>query len=180
MTACDYCGQKIATGVVYCPGCGTQLVELAPAPESGERQKSKASAVILALIFGPLGLLYLGMEGMMVILFVLGISVFLFPIILLPLHNNGLGLLFTLLVRVACVWWALNIIDHRNNESISDPDAETLLNQATKLENVDFDQAIAKYEEVIEKYPSTSASKVAKTCVNTLKLNKSRNTQQGQ
>ena len=121
MTACDYCGQKIATGVVYCPGCGTQLVELATAPESEERQKSKALAVILALIFGPLGLLSIWeWRESMVILFVLGISVFLFPIILLPLHNNGLGLLFTLLVRVACVWWALNVIDHRNNESISE------------------------------------------------------------
>jgi hypothetical protein len=141
-------------------------------PETGERKKSKTVAAILAIIFGPLGLLYLGMEGLVVVLVLIGISIFMFPVIILILHNKGLYLLYALLVRAGCVWWALNVIDRRNNENQSEPDAETLLNEATKLENVDFDRAIVKYEEVIEKYPNTPASKIAATCLNTLKSNK--------
>lgn len=66
----------------------------------------------------------------------------------------------------------MTVVDRRN-EIPEAPDARALLDEAVKLENVDFAQAIAKYEEIIAKYPDSSASAAAKSCLQTLRSHKS-------
>ncbi len=139
------------------------------APPAEPRKKSKAVAVILALIFGPLGLLYLGMEGLVAVLFVFGIGLFILPFLIGGIHHvGGLGWLVSAVARLACAWWAMNAVDSRNARPDA-PDVGGLLDEAARLENVDFAQAIAKYEELIEKYPESTASGVARNCLRTLR-----------
>lgn len=48
-------------------------------------------------------------------------------------------------------------------------DAASLLDEAARLESVDFHKAISAYEEVIHQYPDTRASKEAASAVEVLK-----------
>jgi len=111
----------------------------------------------------------------MVFLFVIGIAIFTLPFLLTALHGTGFGLLITLVVRALCASWAIQTLNRRNSEEMDEPEAAILLDEGVKLENVDFDQAIAKYEELIEKFPNSAESKTARTCVETLKANLKRN-----
>jgi hypothetical protein len=142
-------------------------------PESRAPKKSKAVAVILAAIFGPLGLLYLGMEGLMVVILVIGIGFFALPLVMGAAHQvNGFGLLISLLGRALSVWWAVKTVARQNLDSgASDASAEAdaLLDQAVKLEGVDMAQAVTKYEELIANYPGSSASRSARNCLNTIR-----------
>ena len=72
-----------------------------------KKKKSKFVAVVLAAIFGPLGMLYLGVEGLGVILFVVGISFFLAPFFFASMKFPALRLAIFLLVRIACIIWAI-------------------------------------------------------------------------
>jgi hypothetical protein len=100
---------------------------------------------------------------------VLGAAFFAAPFILGAVaHIGGFGLLISLLGRVASAWWALSVVDRRNTAP-EVAEARVLLDEAAKLENVDLAHAVAKYEEVIEKYPTSSACALAKTCVQTIK-----------
>lgn len=172
MRICDYCGRHNPDTATHCSGCGTALVPEA-APEPRVRRKSKAVAVILAAIFGPLGLLYLGMEGLMAVFFVVGIIFFALPLITNAAHFvNGFGLLISLLGRALCVWWAVKTVARQNSGSgaaDANDEAGALLDQAVKLEGVDMAQAITKYEELIAKYPGSSASTSARNCLNTIR-----------
>jgi hypothetical protein len=165
MNKCEYCGRENEAEALYCSGCGTPLVseELLP-----PRKKSKIAAGILAFIFGPLGLLYLGGEGFMVIIFLLGLGIFVAPILYYVLIATKIGLLFNLLARVVCVMWAVNAVERRNANPDDPPDTLTLLNEAAQLENTDIAQAIAKYEEVISMYPESRASAEAARNIQTL------------
>ena len=106
----------------------------------------------------------------MVVLFIIGVSLFTLPLFL-AWHNVGLNLLINLLVRIACLWWALETLEERNPSNPDDTAAELLLDEAVKLESTDMSQAITKYEEVVEKHPNSPASTAAKACLRTLKLN---------
>ena len=167
---CDYCGGHNPDTATHCSGCGTALVP-EPAPESQALKKSKGVAVILAAIFGPLGLLYLGGEGLMVVLLVMGIGFFAFPLIMgAPHHVNGFGLLISLLGRALSVLWAVKAVARRNLDSgASDAEADALLDQAVELESVDMAQAVSKYKELISKYPASSASTSARNCLDTIR-----------
>jgi hypothetical protein len=173
MNKCGYCGHENTAEAVHCSDCGTLLVEEQTTSESECPKKSKTVAVILALIFGPIGLLYLGLEGLMVVIFVVGIAFFALPLLVSATNQfHGVGLLISLLGRAASAWWALTVVERRNSDPDA-PDAGVLLDEAAKLENVDFAQAIAKYEELIAKYPDSSASAMAKSCLQTIRPHKS-------
>ena len=173
MNKCAYCGNDNPAEAVNCSSCGSLLVVEQTSAETERRKKSKATAVILALIFGPLGLLYLGGEGLMAVIFFVGIGFFALPLLLAAVHEiHGFGLLFGLVGRVVCVWWALKVLERRD----ADPDAldaDTLLNEAAKLENIDVTQAIASYEVIIKMFPDTSASAEARRNSQTLRSHKS-------
>jgi membrane protein implicated in regulation of membrane protease activity len=168
MAKCDYCGQEQAAEEGHCSGCGKSFVAEHESPLS---KKSKAIAVILAAIFGPLGLLYLGTEGAIALLLAVGITIFVLPVLLPAIHMTGLGLLISLLARVACVWWALAVIDRDKIGNDNESNAQALLDEAVKLESIDFGHAVAKYEEVIRNYPESRASTAAKNCIDTLRAN---------
>ena len=166
MQVCDYCGGKNTDEAANCSGCGNPLRELAA---SQNPKKSKGLAVFLALIFGPLGLLYVGGEGLMIVIFIAGLSFLLIPVLTAAAHfMNGFGLLFSLVGRLAAAWWASVAID-RQNADPDVPDAQDLLVEAAKLENQDFALAIAKYEEIIARFPKTTAATSARNCLQTLR-----------
>lgn len=216
---CNHCGRDNADAASHCSGCGTALVPEAQPESRAPKRKSKPVAVILALFFGPLGLLYLGMEGVtaviavavilvlifgpvglwflgveevMAVIFVAGVGYFAPPLFLIKAsfyyHPNGIGGLVSLLARALCVWWALKVVTRQNSaSSVSDQNSESgvsdtaagaadalleadaLLKQAVKLEDVDMAQAISKYEELIAKYPGCRASTSARICLATIK-----------
>ena len=140
-------------------------------PESRALKKSRVVAVILAAIFGPLGLLYLGGEGVLAVILVMGIGFFALPLVMGATHNiNGFGLLVSLLGRALSIWWAVKTLARQSLDSgASDAEADALLDQAVKLGGVDMVQAVAKYEHLIAKYPDSSASASARNCLNTIK-----------
>lgn len=170
MGKCGYCGKDNHDSSHSCVKCGTQLIEADAA--TGKPEKSKTAAVVLALIFGPLGLLYLGMEGMVVILLVMGVGLFALPLLLPMIHGTDFGLLISLLVRVACAAWAIKVVNRRNNEVKDTSGAEDLLDEATRLESIDLVAAQAKYQEVVEKYPDSKSAKLARSCLETLRVTK--------
>ena len=169
MHVCDYCGRENSDAAANCSGCGNQIFEAPDSAEPKQKTKSKAVAVTLALIFGPIGLLYLGGEGLLAVLLVVGLSFFLVPLVMAASHQmNGLNLLISLLGRAISAWWAISVVDRRNADP-EEEDAHALLDEAVKLENIDFGQAIAKYEEVIARFPNTTAAAAAKDCVQSLR-----------
>lgn len=71
-------------------------------------------------------------------------------------------------VSVAAAWACILIVE-RDDESNPQRAAGRLLDEAARLENVDFRKAIAAYEEVKRHYPDTRASKQAASAIETLK-----------
>ena len=66
---CEWCGQENTERLPSCAGCGTRLVsEPAPAPAEKRKGKDLMTAVCLALIAGPLGLIYINAWGTMLVL----------------------------------------------------------------------------------------------------------------
>lgn len=167
MAKCDYCGQENAVDASHCTGCGKVLeVELPKAPV----KKSKTIAVVLAILLGPLGLLYLGGEGLVAVLFVAGVSLFVLPILTGVPELRHFSLLIALLARVACVSYALKACQEPRDAEW-EAEAEALLDEAIQLENVDMALTLTKYEEVISHFPNSKASQAATICIKTLKRN---------
>lgn len=65
-------------------------------------EKSTGVAIVLALLFGPLGLLYASVKGGIIMFFVTGIAM---------LFTLGIGLLIT---WPACVIWAAVAVNNQN------------------------------------------------------------------
>jgi hypothetical protein len=172
MIICGHCGRENVDEAINCFNCGTVLNTPETVNESEPTKKSKAVAVTLALIFGPLGLLYLGIEGFMVVLAVVGLGFFLLPLIAIAVHGTGIGLLISLLARVAAAWWAIKAVDRRNNFDSDGSEANDLLDEATKLESVDLALAIAKYEELVSLHPGTRPAIIAANCLKTLRASR--------
>jgi len=142
---------------------------LATGPDAPPMPKSKVIAVLLALYFGPLGLLYLVVKGRMIILLLIGLGILFFPLLFVWAHMSGIGWLIALVARVACVSFVLGYMNRPAGAQDVAGQAEILLDEAVKLENIDFGQAIAKYEEVITKFPNSRASKAANSCLKTIR-----------
>lgn len=114
MTHCSHCGTQFDNTYRYCKNCGSALtgtlvqrsyartaprpfsnaVSVVPVAYAVSRRKSVGGALLLAGVFGPLGMLYSTVLGALVMLFV---SIFLGSL------TRGLSVLFTLPV---CVIWA--------------------------------------------------------------------------
>ncbi len=159
--SCSYCGRANPDRLSTCTGCGTPLVSEPPPPASTEpARKSKAVAVFLSLIVGPLGLIYVGGWWQAFVMIVVGVPFFL-------THKGGLW--FTIGGRLVAAAWAYSVIVEQDDAPNPERDTRRLLDKAARLENVDFHKAIAAYEEVMRQYPGTRASKQAANAIETLK-----------
>jgi len=152
---CNWCGMQNAQRLPNCAGCGTQLVaeaEPAPALDAVPKPKSKALAICLTLIFGPLGLIYVQAWSTMVLLIAIALpSIF--------THKGGLWITFG--GRILCAVIAYCLIEENGAEPNATRDATRLLNAAARLENENREKAILAYQEIIRLYPNTRASKEA-------------------
>ena len=166
MGKCRYCGRDMADDQAHCSDCGT------PTPETeasaAKPKKSKPWAIGFALVFGPLGLLYLGFEGFFVIAFVFGLTLFLLPLLIVL----KAGIWVNIFARIGCAAYAAQAVDERNGTKSIQAEANEYLNEAAELENNDMDAAIAKYEEVIRRFPDTSAGKEAERNIETIQKNR--------
>ncbi len=159
--SCSYCGRATPNRLSVCVECGTPLVSEPPPPTSTQpAKKSKVVAVCLSLVFGPLGLIYVGAWWPAFVLLVIGV-----PFILT--HKGGLWLTIGGRI-VAAVWAYCLVLEHDESPNVN-RDASRLLDKAARLESVDFSKAIAAYEEVVRLYPDTRASKQAANSIETLK-----------
>ena len=162
-TICDWCGKENAQRLANCTSCGTRLVaEAEPAPEAEDspKPKSRLLAVCLSLFFGPLGLIYVNAWG----------TAFLMLAIALPLlftHAGGLWVTFGF--RILCAFLAFSLVKENAVEPDSTRDSERLLVAAARLENVNREEAILAYEDIIRLYPNTRASNEAARNIETLK-----------
>jgi hypothetical protein len=82
-------------------------------------------------------------------------------------HTGGLWL--TIGGRLVAAAWAYSLVVEHDDAPNPQRDAGRLLDEAARLENVDFRNAIATYEEVMRQYPDTRASKQAASAIKTLK-----------
>jgi hypothetical protein len=131
-----------------------------PSASTEPAQKSKALAVLLSLIYGPLGLIYVGGWWQAFVMIMVGV-----PFILT--HKGGLW--FTIGGRIIAAAWAYNLAVEQDDAPNAQRDAGRLLDEAAHLERVDFHKAMAAYEEVMRQYPGTRASKQAASAIETLK-----------
>ena len=71
--------------------------------------------------------------------------------------------------RIFCSVWAYNAVVEQ--ETVLNPrrDSARLLDEAARLESVNFSEAITAYEKIIELYPNTRAGKQAERNIETLK-----------
>jgi hypothetical protein len=136
------------------------LVSAEHLPGYAPKGKSKTLAVLLALVFGPLGLIYVGAWRPALKLIAAGM-----PFVLLD--KGGLWLTFG--SRIIGAAWAYHKVIEQDTAPNIDRDSIRLLDEAARLENFDRAQAIAVYEEIIQQYPETSASKEAARNIETLK-----------
>jgi len=159
--SCNYCGRANTVKLPTCAGCGTSLVSALPAPANTvPARKSKTVAILLSLIFGPLGLIYVRGWGQAFVMIAIG-----FPFILT--HKGGLWLAIG--SRLLSAAWAYSLVVEQDEAPNPARDAGRLLEEAARLENVDFHKAISAYEEIILQYPNSNASKQAASAIETLK-----------
>src|SRR5690348_3325859 len=133
--SCSYCGRPNPDKLSACGECGTLLVTAPPEVAAANRssRKSKATAVCLALIFGPLGLIYAGGWWQAFVMIMAAL-----PFIIT--HKAGLWLVVG--GRLVAAAWAYDLVAARDTHN-PERDAENLLNEATRLENIDFTKAIS-------------------------------------
>jgi hypothetical protein len=148
--SCPYCGRANPDRLAHCRECGTRLApeETAPAESSltEPRRKNKVLAICLALILGPLGLLYVSAAG----------CVFMVLVYLPFLLTGKGGLWFVITGRFVCAILAAAAADRHNARPSAA--AQRLLDEAARLEGSDPGQAIARYEEITREFPNTPAS----------------------
>src|SRR5437773_10980176 len=147
--SCDYCGRENPDRFPNCTGCGTPLISAPPAIESEPKRKSKVLAVFLAVLFGPLGLLYVGAWWPAFVMIGIGV-----PFIL---TQTG-GVWLSVVGRIICAVWAYCAVVEEDQDP-NQRESAGLLAEAARLESTDRSQAIAAYEEIIRLYPDTPASR---------------------
>lgn len=149
---CSWCGRENYEKLKACAGCGTQLVAAPPRVEAlPAKAKSKPVAIVLALLFGPLGLLYASPAG--------AVTIFLIALPFVVTRAGGLWL--SLAARIASAGWAFYSLSVPDPESDPSADSIRLLEEAARLESVDRDKAIAAYSNVVDLFPDTAAGKEA-------------------
>jgi hypothetical protein len=157
--SCEYCGRENPERLLGCGGCGTPFDVPQPQSDLGPNRKSPGLAVALTLLFGPIGLVYVGAWQAGAVIF----------LIALPFKMAHAGVWVTIGVRIVSVFWALSELKKQDEAPNVRRDSARLLDKAAQLENVDFSKAILAYEEIIQLYPDTSASKEAARSIRTLK-----------
>jgi hypothetical protein len=130
-----------------------------PPAEPELKGKSKLLAIGLALIFGPLGLLYIKAWENAVVMILIGA-----PFVLT--RPGGMGL--TIGSRILSAAWAYCLLIEQDEAPNFSRDSSRLLNEAARLESVDRAKAVAVYEEIVRLYPDTVASKEAARSIQTL------------
>jgi hypothetical protein len=158
---CEWCGQANTARLPQCAGCGTQLVSEPPSQQQPATRKGKdrLKAVCLALIFGPLGLIYINAWGPIVILVIIRGYFF---------ATHTAGIWSAIGVRVVSGAFAYGLFDRQLVAKDSDSEAAALLDRAARMESVDREKAIAAYREVVRLYPNTNASSEATRNIHTL------------
>src|SRR5690242_4653746 len=146
--SCSYCGRQNPDRLPTCPGCGTPLVSEPYSPQTEPKTKSRVLAVCLALVFGPLGLFYVGAWQAAFIMMFIGA-----PFVLT--HTGGLWL--TIGSRILCATWAYCAAIEQARTPNTRRDSKRLLEEAARLENVDRSKAVAVCEQIIRLYPDTPA-----------------------
>jgi hypothetical protein len=149
-SSCSYCGLENKEGLRSCPGCGTPLAK--EQPSADHLPKSKLLAVLLALALGSPGLLYLSFGNF------LGMCLILSPLMLIAMALKA-TLWMAIAGRIACAIRAFYAIEAGNRAPSAE--AQELLQEAARLENVDRAQALAKYAEIVSLFPDTTASREA-------------------
>lgn len=152
---CDYCGRKNPDQLAYCSECGTRLL-LEPEPPP---PKSKVLAIGLTLVFGPIGLLYVGAWIPAFVLF-LATGPFLLA------HKGGLWLF--ILVRILSAAWSYHELVEQDKRRNLRWDPKRLLDAAARLESKDRTRAVAAYQKITQLYPDTPASAEAARSIQTL------------
>ena len=113
LTSCSECGHQVSDRAAACPHCGAPMHALASGPPARNREiviierKSVGLAVILTVIFGPLGMLYSTVSGglvMMAVSFVVALLTY------------GLGLLITWPI---CIIWGANAASLHNKRLVN-------------------------------------------------------------
>ena len=117
LISCDECSSEISDKAANCPNCGNPITEsermnvvvtdnsATTALLAVSQKKSMGVALILTILFGPLGLLYATVPGGLVLLlltFVIGIA------------TLGVGFLFGWIVSI--IWAVIAVNSH--NEKI--------------------------------------------------------------
>ena len=162
--SCDYCGRENPERLLACSGCGSPLSEEPPPATTGPKGKSMPIAITLALVFGPLGLLYSNTSAA-IVLIVLAVG----KMILLRDTGTTGALISFFAFRVVCVALAIHSISRFNAQSDPASDTEALLDQAARLESIDRAQAILAYEEIVKRFPKTAAGREAERNIQVLK-----------
>jgi len=158
--SCDYCGRENPDRLLACTGCGTPLVSAPPPTQTEPQGKSKTVAVCLALIFGPLGLLYVKAWS----------PAFVMILITVPFTITRTGGLWLAIVsRIVCCIWAYHSVVQQTEASSAFRDSGRLLDEAARMESVDRSRAVVAYEEIVQLYPGTAAAKEAARNIQTLK-----------
>jgi hypothetical protein len=157
--SCGYCGRENSERLLGCSGCGTPFEVPQPLNDSEPKRKSKALAIALALILGPWGLVYVGAWRTALVIF----------LIALPFRMAHAGVLLMIAIRIISVIWVLLELWEQDETPNARRDSARLLDEAARLESVDFSKAITAYEEIICLYPNTAASKEASSALLTLK-----------
>jgi ribosomal protein L37E len=157
-TKCGYCGRENLEHLSACAGCGYALTRSVRADDLQPKRKDKTLALTLALLLGPLGLLYASFSGGMIMLLVAA-TVY--------CTRHG-GLWFIIVARIVCVAWAHHAV--RKQRALARPptDPASLLDEAARLEDVDRSKAIAAYHEIVKLFPDTAASREAARNIQTL------------
>jgi hypothetical protein len=157
---CEWCGKANTERLPQCSGCGTRLVS-EPPPSLREKRKGKdrMTAVCLALIFGPLGLIYINAWGVLLVLLLIRGYFF---------ATHSLNLWAAIAIRFASAGFAYGLFDKQSATKDTSSQAAELLDKAARLESVDRARAIEAYREVVRLYPNTSASGEATRNIKTL------------
>lgn len=160
LEVCPYCGQENSVHLSVCAGCGTSLTKLTPEEERAPKRRSKGAAVILVLIFGPIGLFY-------VRAYLFSLTLVLIGVVLYVAKLSGLWSMIG--ARIFCALWVYHFLSEMEEPPGGKQDPQSLLNRAANLERYNVDEAIAAYEEIIHKYPNTAASEEAQRNITTLR-----------
>jgi hypothetical protein len=157
-TSCPYCGRANVERLPACAGCSTILVSEPPQTDEKPKGKSKLLAVSLAVLLGPVGLCYVSVSG--------GVGMIVTFLLLRFLLHGGLWVAIT--GRIICAAWALVALSEREKAENPAGDPKRLLDQAALLESVDRSKAIAGYQEIVNLFPNTAASREAARNIQTL------------